>query len=344
MAEARFDNLLAVLRRERPERPTLFEFFLNERLYAQLSGRPVDQQPDPWLGRWRWMMEAYYQAGYDYVTVIGSPFHFPIADQQRAASLSQNEGAVIRNRAEFEAYEWPDPENHDYGRLEALGELLPPGMKLVLHGPSGVFENTTRLVGYENLCYLVADDPALAGAIFDAVGERLLRHYELGLAYDSVGAIIGNDDWGHKTQTALPPELMRRYVFPWHQRIVAAAHAVGKPAILHSCGNRQEIMEDIIEVMAYDGLHSYEDLILPVEEAYEQFAGRIAIIGGIDVDFLCRSTPAEIQARCRAMLERTAERGGYALGSGNSIPAYVPDASYLAMVGTVRDVAVANGG
>ncbi len=28
-----FNNLLAVLRREVPERPTLFEFFLNERLY-----------------------------------------------------------------------------------------------------------------------------------------------------------------------------------------------------------------------------------------------------------------------------------------------------------------------
>ena len=32
-----FDNLLAVLRREVPARPTLFEFFHNERLYQRLA-------------------------------------------------------------------------------------------------------------------------------------------------------------------------------------------------------------------------------------------------------------------------------------------------------------------
>jgi uroporphyrinogen decarboxylase len=31
-------------------------------------------------------------------------------------------------------------------------------------------------------------------------------------------------------------------------------------------------------------------------------------------------------------LAQTAERGGYALGSGNSIPDYVPDESYFAII------------
>ena len=33
-----FDNLLAVLQRRAPKRPTLFEFFLNGRLYERLAG------------------------------------------------------------------------------------------------------------------------------------------------------------------------------------------------------------------------------------------------------------------------------------------------------------------
>jgi hypothetical protein len=33
-----FDNLLAVLRREKPSRPTLYEFVMNERLYRRLLG------------------------------------------------------------------------------------------------------------------------------------------------------------------------------------------------------------------------------------------------------------------------------------------------------------------
>jgi uroporphyrinogen decarboxylase len=66
--------------------------------------------------------------------------------------------------------------------------------------------------------------------------------------------------------------------------------------------------------------------------AYERWGERIAILGGIDLDFVCRSTPAEVHARSRAMLERSATRGGYALGTGNSVPEYVPVENYFAMI------------
>ena len=81
----------------------------------------------------------------------------------------------------------------------------------------------------------------------------------------------------------------------------------------------------------YDGKHSFEDTIIPVEQAYERWSGRIAILGGIDVDFLCRSKPNQIKDRCKAMLARTAKKGAYALGSGNSIPEFVPHESYFAI-------------
>jgi len=211
-------------------------------------------------------------------------------------------------------------------------------MKLVPLGPGGVLENVIGLVGFETLCYLIADDAKLAQAIFDAVGSRLLALYERILELQSVGAVVANDDWGFKTQPMLAPDDLRRFVFPWHARIVAAAHAAGKPVILHSCGNPLSIMEDVIEGMRFDGRHSYEDAIIPVEDAYERWGRRIATIGGIDVDFLCRATPAAIRARARAMLERTAARGGYALGSGNSIPEFVPVENYLAMLSAAWDV------
>jgi uroporphyrinogen decarboxylase len=124
---------------------------------------------------------------------------------------------------------------------------------------------------------------------------------------------------------------MRKYVFPWHVKIVEAIHAAGKPAILHSCGEAREIMEDIITVMRYDGKHSYEDVIMPVEDAYARWGGRIAILGGIDVDFIIRSSGDKIFERSRAMLEATAARGGYALGTGNSVPEYIEDEKYFAM-------------
>ena len=89
-------------------------------------------------------------------------------------------------------------------------------------------------------------------------------------------------------------------------------------------------LDDLLD-MGYDGRHSYEDAIKPVEECYEELAGRIAVLGGIDVDFMATASPEEVFARCRKMAERTASRGGYALGTGNSVPVYVPDVNFFAM-------------
>jgi uroporphyrinogen decarboxylase len=181
-------------------------------------------------------------------------------------------------------------------------------------------------------------DEQLAMEIFNAVGSRLLQYYTRLLQFDCVGAVIGNDDWGFKTQTMLDTQSMRKYVIPWHRKIVEKVHACGKVAIMHSCGNLKEVMNDIIDDIGYDGKHSFEDGITPVEEAYKLWGSRIAIMGGIDVDFLCRSSEIEINKRARKLIETTFDQGGYCLGSGNSIPEFVPLNNYKAMLKAAWDM------
>ncbi len=328
-----FGNLLSVLQRGKPERPTLFEFFLNGPLYARLAGR--EPREDDTLDQKRVVLEAFHAAGYDYATMHAG-FSFPIGEYRHEASLSLNEKALITDRASFGAFPWPDPDAADYSVLTDLSGGLPDGMKFVVPGPGGVLENLIQIVGFDNLCYMLVDDERLVSDIVEAIGSRLVRHYEIVGRYDSVGAMISNDDWGFKTQPMLSPAQMREIVFPWHKRIAQAIHDSGRPAILHSCGNLESVMDDIIDDMGYDGKHSYEDAICPVEEAYDRWGRRIAILGGIDLDFVCRGRPEEIETRSRAMLERSAKLGSYALGTGNSVPEYVPDRNYLAMIGAAQ--------
>lgn len=331
MREPNFDNLLAVLRRECPSRPTLFEFIVNQTIMREAAGdafKPQDDGLDPF----RLQIHGYHALGYDYIKIPACDFAFAKGEHASKKSHSQNEGSVIHNRDDFDAYKWPDAKAPDMLRLETLADELPEGMKIIVNGPGGLFENVSQLVGYQNLCLMVLEDPELAGDIFDAVGSRMARYYERAAEYDSVGALIANDDWGFRAQTALAPDQMRTFVFPWHKRIAALIHFEDKPALLHSCGNLTAVMDDVIDDMAYDGKHSFEDVIEPVEDAYERWGDRIAILGGIDVDFVCRSTPDEVYRRSRAMLERAEDRGGYALGTGNSVPDYVPTENYLAMI------------
>jgi uroporphyrinogen decarboxylase len=329
MRKPDFRNIAKVLRKELPDRPTLFEFFLNERLYKRLAG-------DKWVAtttmadEFRCRVHAFVAAGYDYATVRGSAFIFPSGDRHRAQTISLNEGALITDRALFDAYPWPDADTCDYSGLSQVAGDLPSGFKLMVNGPGGVLENAIRLTGYDNLCLLLADDPLLVTDIFDAVGSRLVKHYERVVAHRTVGIMMSNDDWGFKTQPMLAPSDMRKYVFPWHRRIVEVGHRAGLPVVLHSCGNQATLMEDIILDMKYDGKHSFEDTIQPIEEAYAKFSGRIALLGGLDLDFILRSSCDEVRARAQRMLA-LATKGGYALGTGNSVPEYVPDEKYFAM-------------
>ncbi len=323
-------ELYKVLRREIPARSTLFELFLNDPLYEVLAGRK-NPGADHMLEYLRFRVDAFAAAGYDYVSYYASAISFPAGQHERASTISLNEGAVIEDERSFEAYQWPDPESFDSSHLERITGELPGNMKLMVMGPGGVLENVISLTGYDNLCYMLYEQPDLAQAIFDGVGSVLVRYYQLAAQHDSVGFIMSNDDWGFNTQTFLSPEMMRKYVFPWHRRIVDAGHAQGKLVVLHSCGALTGVMQDIVD-MGYDAKHSYEDGIMPVEAFYEQWQGKIAILGGIDMDFMVRRTPDEILHRSRAMLERTAARGGYALGTGNSVPEYIPLQNYFAMI------------
>ena len=91
-------------------------------------------------------------------------------------------------------------------------------------------------------------------------------------------------------------------------------------------------MDDVIDV-GIDAKHSNEDTIAPYEKWIELYGNRIGLFGGIDVDLLCQSSPEEV---FDIVLERGSKyrqmAKGFALGSGNSIPDYVPPEGFLAMV------------
>jgi uroporphyrinogen decarboxylase len=331
-----FIELLKVLRCEKPDRPVLFEYFTNGPLNEFLAGRTAKDPGN--LGETIAItIEAFTNAGYDYVTIptrFYGAMKFTTAAHGQKSTISQNEGFLITDRATFDSYPWPDPEKGDFDTFGRFAPLLQKGMKFISPGPGGVLENVIGLVGFERLCYLLFEDETLVQDIFNAVGSRLLRFYEIVSKIDTIGALIVNDDWGFKTQTILDPGSMHRYVFPWHKKIVESIHLNEKPAILHSCGNLETVMDFLIDDLKYDAKHSWEDSICPVEKGWLRWGRRIAILGGIDMDFLVRRTPDEIRQRSAGILEMTGSKG-YALGSGNSIPAYVPIENYLAMIGAI---------
>ena len=305
----------AVMRDGKPDYVPFYELFANVEIMEAILGTKITDRAST--------IEFYYKAGYDYLPT------FPGYAMVLGNLIDRSQGYPIKDWETFDKYVWPESVN--YQEFETVGPLLPEGMKMIGQ-TGGIFETAEKLVGYEQLCYMLVDDPPLVQAVFDKLGELYVKIYTGMSQIEGVGAVTISDDLGFKTQTMIDPASLRKYVLPWHKKLADIIHAAGKPCLLHCCGNLSEIMEDIIECVGIDAKHSYEDSILPVTEAKRLYGDRIAILGGFDVDRLCRSSEQDIREYTRMLVTELGSDGGYCLGSGNSIAPFVPVENYLTML------------
>jgi uroporphyrinogen decarboxylase len=340
-----FGRLEKVLRRTgAPDRVPLFDLFSDIESNAM---RAIGREPEPIPPelpeekqrplRLRRHANYMYHLGYDYAILwngyLGVSFHTP---QKPLAATSEgprgyvtSDMLAIADRRGFDAHKWDDPSKFHTSVLDEMAAIMPAGMKIIVQS-RGVLENTMDLLGHEHIGYQLYDDPDLVRDVFDAVGARLLAAHELASAHPAVGALTLCDDMGFKTHTLLSPATYRELLFPWHKRIVDAVHRHGKPIILHACGNLRDIIEDVI-ACGWDARQSFEDAVEPLWEARKHSRGRISLLGGFDVDKLSRMTPAEVREHTR-FLFRECSGGAWALGTGNSVPNYIPVENFLAMI------------
>jgi uroporphyrinogen decarboxylase len=315
-----FNRLLDALYRKKPEgRVPFYELYANIETMEKVLEKPVRDRAAT--------VEFYYKCGYDYVPA------WPHVQMKTGNLADTRLDYPIKDWKSFDEYSWPKPGEVDFSEFELLPKLLPDGMKIIAQ-TGGIFEAAEMLFGYESLCLMLYDDTSLVEAVFSKLAELYKEIYEGMSSVSEVGAVVISDDMGYKTQTLLKADDLRKYVLPAHKMLCDIIHKQGKPCILHSCGNLHSIMEEIIGYVGIDAKHSYEDVILPVEDAAKLYGNRIAILGGIDVDFLCRRSIEQVKARTTVLLEKLGSKGGYALGSGNSIPGYVPIENYLSMLET----------
>jgi uroporphyrinogen decarboxylase len=146
------------------------------------------------------------------------------------------------------------------------------------------------------------------------------------------------DDLGFKSSLLTNPQTIRNHILPQYQRIIDAMHKAGKPFLWHSCGCIFEVMEDV-KGLDINAKHSNEDTIAPLSHWIRGYGDRIGMVGGFDMDFLCQQRAQDIYSEVveKGTEYRNSARG-YALGSGNSIPDYVPVENYLALIRAAQEI------
>jgi uroporphyrinogen decarboxylase len=250
----------------------------------------------------------------------------------------------IQNRDDFDSYPWDELAQRYWDlagkQFEMLAECLPDGMKAVGGVGNGVFEISEDLVGFEYLAYMMADDPELFRDLYRRIGDLMVEIWTVFLERyaDHFAICRFGDDLGFKTSTLVSPRTIREHIMPQYRRVIDLIHGFDRPFLWHSCGSIFSIMEDAIE-LGIDAKHSNEDVIAPFDRWISLYGDRIGLLGGIDVDFLCLKPPEEVFDLVVELGRKFRDQArGYALGSGNSIPDYVPVEGYLAMVEAAQQI------
>jgi uroporphyrinogen decarboxylase len=281
--------------------------------------------------------------GFDYVYLGLSRVDIPIPGKMTddTADLKRDQGrhyadystGVIKTWEDFESFPWPDPHLPEAAvGLEYWQEHLPHDMCIIGGKYPEISQDLLGLMGYENLCIALYEQRDLVKAVSEKLFEICRIWLERLLQFDRVKLIWAWDDMGFKTGPFLSPRDMREFVLDGHRRLAEIAHEAGRPYLLHSCGNLSVLMDDLVHNVKIDGKHSFEDTIENVREVKHTYGQEIALLGGIDMDFLCRSDPDTIRQIVRDTLDVCQAGGGYCLGTGNSVANYIPLDNYLAMV------------
>lgn len=335
LRQPNFERLRATLLNGRADAVPLIELGIHPKIKASILGRPVAGPVDD--------IAFMKSMGYDFVK-LQPQYEFEKERQARRGGNPQRDAAgvdrawasehegVVTSWEQFEAYDWPRARDVSYRNFETAAANLPDGMKVI--GQYGdIFTSAWEMMGFECFAAAMYEEPELVEAILAKISGVVVGMFEAMTQIDCVGAVWYSDDIAYTAAPMVSPEWLRPHLFPHVRRIGDFAKARGIPFIYHTDGVLWEVLDDLI-ACGVTALHPIEPKAMDIVELKDRFGDRLCLCGNVDVDLLARGTPDDIVALVRKRFGQLAHRGGWCLGSSNSVPDYARLDNYVAMVKT----------
>lgn len=330
-----FERLRSTLLGGQSDRVPLMELAVDVKVMGEFLGRPILHTRD--------RVDFALAAGYDYVRLAPKIDMNPAKKQPKegtrttaatdkdAARTWHAEGqGIITSMADFEQFRWPKLEEVDFSVFEEIQADLPDEIKIV--GQYGdIFTWIWDFMGFESFSFALVENPELIELMFDKIGSIELELFRTMADFDNVGALFYSDDIAFGSGLLMSPNVFRTWLFPWMKKIAAICQAKQIPFIYHTDGKIWQVLDDL-HAIGVNALQPLEPQAIDIREVKKQYGHKFCLIGNIDVDLLSRGTPAEIETIAKGLIEDIGPGGGYCLGSGNTVPAYVPIENYRAMV------------
>lgn len=177
----------------------------------------------------------------------------------------------------------------------------------------GCWQHACAIFGLENLILACHDEPAWVHHFLAVLQKRKLRFISESLAgakYDLI-----ETGGGAASSTCISPALHREFCLPYDREQHDALHAIGLPAVYHTCGGMMPILNSIVE----NGCDASETLTPPGmggdarhAEIKRRIGRDVCLIGGLNQQqVLDTGTPEQIRDEVQRLFAELGPGGGY---------------------------------
>ncbi len=185
---------------------------------------------------------------------------------------------------------------------------------------AGCWQHACCLMDVQELIIDTFDNPDWVHRLLDVLLQKKLQFIEESLTGTKFDLI--ETGGGASSDTVVSPKLHREFCMPYDRQMHQAVHDVGLKTTYHTCGGMMNILDLIVE----NETDASETLTPPgcggnitqPEKIREAYAGRVAMIGGMDqFNILTAGTPEQIRAEVHRLFEGFGRDGGYIMAGSD---------------------------
>ena len=201
-----------------------------------------------------------------------------------------------------------------------------------------LYERAWTLRGMEALMMDFIEHPDFVHELLSTIADYNIAQVKKALEYD-IDAVYFGDDWGQQYGLQMGPQLWHEFIHPELKRMYGAVRDAGKTVFIHSCGDVDELFDDLIE-LGVNCFNPFQPEVMDVEGLLVKYRGRLSFHGGLSTQrTLPYGPPDDVRVETRRLIE-LGQPGNYILSPAHAVEGDVPLENMLAFI----DVALGQSG
>lgn len=243
------------------------------------------------------------------------------------------EGQVL-SEPSLDGYRFPDPlDPRFYAQIPEKIVRFGDRFRVFQIGFS-LYERAWTLRGMATLMMDFYDHPDFVHELFNAIADYNIAQVEEALNYD-IDAVYFGDDWGQQRGLQMGPCLWYEFIYPVLKRMYGAVSDAGKYVFIHSCGDVDELFDDLVEI-GVNCFNPFQPEVMDVMALFSQYRGRLTFHGGLSTQqTLPYGSVTDVRHETQSLLNAGRE-GGYIFAPAHAVEGDVPLENMLAFIDLVQ--------